>query len=90
MVLSFFIFIRKLTILWFGFLITFYFVCPGYKTREKKPRESILRAEFGNAIALINKDLTGESRLKFLHWDLNKYSKKYVGYSLLKFHFLKS
>ncbi|PSR96966.1 Phosphoinositide phosphatase [Actinidia chinensis var. chinensis] len=45
------------------------------KTREKKPRESILRAEFGNAIALINKDLTGESRLKFLHWDLNKYSK---------------
>ncbi|GFZ08158.1 phosphoinositide phosphatase family protein [Actinidia rufa] len=45
------------------------------KTREKKPRESILRAEFGNAIALINKDLTGENRLKFLHWDLNKYSK---------------
>ncbi|KAG5523611.1 hypothetical protein RHGRI_035420 [Rhododendron griersonianum] len=45
------------------------------KTREKKPRESILRAEFGNAIALINKDLTGENRLKFLHLDLNKYSK---------------
>ncbi|KAH7856631.1 hypothetical protein Vadar_003721 [Vaccinium darrowii] len=45
------------------------------KTREKKPRESILRAEFGNAIALINRDLTGENRLKFLHMDLNKYSK---------------
>ncbi|XAR49853.1 hypothetical protein NMG60_11004011 [Bertholletia excelsa] len=45
------------------------------KTREKKPRESILRAEFANAIAFINKDLTDESRLKFLHWDLNKYSR---------------
>ncbi|GMQ07998.1 hypothetical protein CsSME_00051942 [Camellia sinensis var. sinensis] len=45
------------------------------KTREKKPRESILRAEFAKAIAFINKDLTEENRLKFLHWDLNKYSK---------------
>ncbi|KAL2539056.1 Phosphoinositide phosphatase SAC2 [Abeliophyllum distichum] len=45
------------------------------KTREKKPRESILRAEFANAIEFINKDLTGENRLKFLHWDLNKYSR---------------
>ncbi|CAA2985856.1 phosphoinositide phosphatase SAC2-like isoform X1 [Olea europaea subsp. europaea] len=45
------------------------------KTREKKPRESILRAEFANAIKFINKDLTRENRLKFLHWDLNKYSK---------------
>ncbi|GFZ04316.1 phosphoinositide phosphatase family protein [Actinidia rufa] len=45
------------------------------KTREKKPRESILRAEFANAIAFINKELTEENRLKFLHWDLNKYSK---------------
>ncbi|KAM7471900.1 hypothetical protein LguiA_010083 [Lonicera macranthoides] len=45
------------------------------KTREKKPRESILRAEFANAIAVINKDLPKENRLKFLHWDLNKYSR---------------
>ncbi|KAI8544752.1 hypothetical protein RHMOL_Rhmol08G0319300 [Rhododendron molle] len=45
------------------------------KTREKKPRESILRAEFANAIAFINKDLTEENRLKFRHWDLSKYSK---------------
>ncbi|XP_075506117.1 phosphoinositide phosphatase SAC2-like isoform X1 [Primulina tabacum] len=45
------------------------------KTREKKPRESILRAEFAYAIEVINKDLTPESCLKFLHWDLNKYSR---------------
>ncbi|XP_073136734.1 phosphoinositide phosphatase SAC2-like [Henckelia pumila] len=45
------------------------------KTREKKPRESILRAEFAYAIEVINKDLTPENRLKFLHWDLNKYSR---------------
>ncbi|KAJ9559938.1 hypothetical protein OSB04_005098 [Centaurea solstitialis] len=46
------------------------------KTREKKPRESLLRVEFANAIESINKDLPEESRLKFLHWDLNKYSRK--------------
>eukprot|EP00262_Sarcandra_glabra_P003182 TRINITY_DN13720_c0_g1_i1.p1 TRINITY_DN13720_c0_g1~~TRINITY_DN13720_c0_g1_i1.p1 ORF type:complete len:833 (+),score=138.00 TRINITY_DN13720_c0_g1_i1:238-2736(+) len=45
------------------------------KTREKKPRESILRAEFANAIDFINKDLSEESRLKFLHWDLHKHSR---------------
>ncbi|XP_024973436.1 phosphoinositide phosphatase SAC2-like isoform X1 [Cynara cardunculus var. scolymus] len=45
------------------------------KTREKKPRESLLRVEFANAIESINKDLPEESRLKFLHWDLNKYSR---------------
>ncbi|KAK4395033.1 Phosphoinositide phosphatase SAC2 [Sesamum angolense] len=44
-------------------------------TREKKPRESILRAEFAHAIEAINKDLTHENRLKFLHWDLSKYSR---------------
>ncbi|KAG8380206.1 hypothetical protein BUALT_Bualt07G0169300 [Buddleja alternifolia] len=46
------------------------------KTREKKPRESILRAEFATAIEAINKDLTHGNRLKFLHWDLSKYSRK--------------
>ncbi|XP_073043906.1 phosphoinositide phosphatase SAC3-like isoform X1 [Primulina eburnea] len=45
------------------------------KTIEKKPRESILRAEFANAIEFINKDLSEENRLKFLHWDLNKHSR---------------
>ncbi|KAI3773268.1 hypothetical protein L1987_47793 [Smallanthus sonchifolius] len=46
------------------------------KTREKKPRESLLRVEFANAIESINKNLPRESRLKFLHWDINKYSRK--------------
>ncbi|PKI76036.1 hypothetical protein CRG98_003586 [Punica granatum] len=45
------------------------------KTEEKKPRESILRAEFANAIDYINKDLPEENRLKFLHWDLHKHSR---------------
>lgn len=45
------------------------------KTNEKKPRESILRAEFANAIECINKDLPEENRLKFLHWDLNKHTR---------------
>ncbi|KAL6010530.1 hypothetical protein ACLOJK_000964 [Asimina triloba] len=46
------------------------------KTREKKPRESILRVEFANAIDVINKDLSEENRLKFLHWDLHKHSRR--------------
>ncbi|KAL8118836.1 hypothetical protein AgCh_016361 [Apium graveolens] len=45
------------------------------KTREKRPRESILRTEFRNAINLINKDLSEENHLKFLHLDLNKFSR---------------
>ncbi|KAG2728537.1 hypothetical protein I3760_01G210500 [Carya illinoinensis] len=44
------------------------------KTREKKPRETILRAEFANAIRFINRSLTVESRLRFLHWDIHKHS----------------
>ncbi|PKA54060.1 Phosphoinositide phosphatase SAC3 [Apostasia shenzhenica] len=43
------------------------------KTKEKKPRESILRAEFVNAIDFLNKDLSEENRLRFLHWDLHKH-----------------
>ncbi|CAJ1940592.1 unnamed protein product [Sphenostylis stenocarpa] len=43
------------------------------KTHEKKPRESLLRAEFANAIDFINKDLSEENRLRFLHWDLHKH-----------------
>ncbi|KAL2533314.1 Phosphoinositide phosphatase SAC4 [Abeliophyllum distichum] len=45
------------------------------KTNENKPRESILRTEFANAIELINKDLSEENRLKFLHWDLHRHSR---------------
>lgn len=45
------------------------------KTREKKPRESILRAEFANAIDFINKELSEENRLRFLHWDLHKHAR---------------
>lgn len=46
------------------------------KTHEKKPRETILRAEFANAIRFINKGLSEENRLRFLHWDLQKHSRK--------------
>ena len=49
-----------------------------WQTHEKKPRESILRAEFANAIEFINKDLSEESRLRFLHWDLHKHSRRYT------------
>ncbi|XP_039119787.1 phosphoinositide phosphatase SAC2-like isoform X1 [Dioscorea cayenensis subsp. rotundata] len=45
------------------------------KTHEKKPRESILRSEFAKAIDAINKDLSDENRLRFLHWDLHRHSR---------------
>ncbi|KAK7349334.1 hypothetical protein VNO77_06616 [Canavalia gladiata] len=45
------------------------------KTREKKPRETILRAEFANAVRSINKNLRGENHLRFLHWDLHRHSR---------------
>lgn len=48
------------------------------QTREKRPRESILRTEFRNAINLINKDLSEENHLRFLHLDLNKFSRRYI------------
>ncbi|XP_047308750.1 phosphoinositide phosphatase SAC3-like [Impatiens glandulifera] len=43
------------------------------KTNERRPRESILRSEFANAIECLNKDLPQEDRLMFLHWDLHKH-----------------
>ncbi|XP_022721644.1 phosphoinositide phosphatase SAC2-like isoform X3 [Durio zibethinus] len=46
------------------------------KTYEKKPRETILLAEFSNAIRFINESLTEENRLRFLHWDLSRHSRK--------------
>ena len=56
------------------------------QTREKKPRESILRAEFANAINIINKDLSQENRLRFLHWDLNK-SRRSIGTTVISLLF---
>lgn len=53
------------------------------KTQERKPRESILRAEFANAIEFINKDLSDESCLRFLHWDLHKHSRSKATNALL-------
>lgn len=47
------------------------------QTNEKRPRESILRTEFANAIEIINKDLSEENNLKFIHWDLNKHSRRF-------------
>ncbi|XP_042374340.1 phosphoinositide phosphatase SAC2-like [Zingiber officinale] len=45
------------------------------KSEEKKPRESILRSEFSDAIEFINKSLPEECSLKYLHWDLHKHSR---------------
>ncbi|KAF3451977.1 hypothetical protein FNV43_RR08073 [Rhamnella rubrinervis] len=45
------------------------------KRREKKPRETILHAEFANAITHINRSLTVENRLRFHHWDLHRHSR---------------
>ncbi|KAF8697948.1 hypothetical protein HU200_035447 [Digitaria exilis] len=46
------------------------------KTREKRPREIILRHEFDRAIKIINSGLPGEDHLRFLHWDLHKNSQR--------------
>ncbi|XP_048233913.1 phosphoinositide phosphatase SAC2 isoform X2 [Ricinus communis] len=53
------------------------------KTHEKKPRESILRVEFANAIKFINKGLSEDNRLRFLHWDLHRHSRKATNVLLL-------
>ncbi|XP_024024532.1 phosphoinositide phosphatase SAC2 isoform X1 [Morus notabilis] len=45
------------------------------KTREKKPRETILRAEFANAIRFINRSFKKERHIRFLQWDLHKHSR---------------
>ncbi|CAJ1975717.1 unnamed protein product [Sphenostylis stenocarpa] len=53
------------------------------KSQERKPRESILRSEFVNAINFINKDLSEENRLRFLHWDLKHFQSKATNVLLL-------
>ncbi|CAK9310565.1 unnamed protein product [Citrullus colocynthis] len=45
------------------------------KTREKKPRETLLHAEYVNAIGCINAERSEENRLKFLQWDLKQHSR---------------
>lgn len=42
------------------------------KTKEKKPRESVLHVEFVKAVATINRDLDKENRLKFRTVDLTR------------------
>ncbi|KAJ0988508.1 hypothetical protein J5N97_006864 [Dioscorea zingiberensis] len=46
------------------------------KTHERKPRESKLREEFAKAINHINNDLPEADRLRFLHWDIQKHSRR--------------
>ncbi|KAF9600222.1 hypothetical protein IFM89_005046 [Coptis chinensis] len=48
-------------------------------TQEKKHQESILHAEFANAIKFINNDLPEASRIKFLHWDIHKHCRSRNG-----------
>lgn len=68
----------------FNFIISLLAAMLGdLQTNEKKPRETILRAEFSNAIQFINKDLSKENRLKFLSYDLQKHSRKYDGFPLI-------
>lgn len=63
-------------------MIIFCLLLLWWKTRER--RESILRREFDKAIKIINKSLSEENHLRFLHWDLHQNSQ---GYSLLYFSF---
>ncbi|XP_044487636.1 phosphoinositide phosphatase SAC2-like isoform X3 [Mangifera indica] len=46
------------------------------RAREKKPRETILRAEFEKAVRFVNKNLTKENRIRLFNLDLQKYSRK--------------
>ncbi|KAI5405798.1 suppressor of actin mutation [Lathyrus oleraceus] len=46
------------------------------KTNEKKPRETILRTAFANAVNFINQNLSGDKHLRFLHLDLHRQSRR--------------
>ncbi|KAF8011276.1 hypothetical protein BT93_J1782 [Corymbia citriodora subsp. variegata] len=52
------------------------------KTHEKKPRETVLRGEFLNAVRFINQGLIEENRLRFLQLDLHKHSRNKGTYAL--------
>eukprot|EP00252_Welwitschia_mirabilis_P013985 TRINITY_DN3098_c0_g1_i7.p1 TRINITY_DN3098_c0_g1~~TRINITY_DN3098_c0_g1_i7.p1 ORF type:complete len:822 (+),score=136.38 TRINITY_DN3098_c0_g1_i7:558-3023(+) len=41
------------------------------KAKERKPREAILCEEFSKAVHCINKTLSDENRLKYIHWDFH-------------------
>lgn len=73
---EFFSIIAFHTSLWWLFCQSSFVALFHQQSQEKKPRESILRTEFANAIEFINKDLPCESRLKFLHWDLHRHSRR--------------
>lgn len=49
--------------------------------REKKPRETVLRAEFANAVRVINSTLEKENQLRLFQWDLHKHSRWYFVFS---------
>ncbi|CAI8598476.1 unnamed protein product [Vicia faba] len=46
------------------------------KTHEKKPRETLLRTEFVNAVNSINQNLSEDACLRFLHLDLHRQSRR--------------
>ncbi|XP_058781494.1 phosphoinositide phosphatase SAC2-like [Vicia villosa] len=46
------------------------------KTHEKRPRETILRTEFVNAVKSINQNLKEDECLRFLHLDLHRQSRR--------------
>ncbi|KAJ1694472.1 hypothetical protein LUZ63_011170 [Rhynchospora breviuscula] len=45
------------------------------KTVEKRPREMMLRREFTNAVFYLNKILSPDRQLIFIHWDFHKFAK---------------
>lgn len=73
----------KIILFLFSLLLLIIIFFGNQQTQEKKPRESILRQEFANAIDFINKDLPDENRLRFLHWDLHKHSRRYTSLSFI-------
>ncbi|KAL6857122.1 hypothetical protein ACP4OV_018504 [Aristida adscensionis] len=45
------------------------------KTLEKRPREMMLRREYGNAVKYLNENLPEEKKLTFIQWDFHKFAK---------------
>lgn len=53
------------------------------QAQEKKPRETILLKEFGDAINFLNKLLPQEHRIIYYAWDFHKAAKRFSSYSAL-------
>lgn len=70
-------YLNNLLIIAFPFPMLVTVICDK-QTRERRPRESILCTEFQNAINSINSEISEKNHLRFLHWDLSKYSKRYT------------